>query len=90
MLKKRRLARAFLCSSDRKTFLDVVYNAKVSPRQKQILYRHLLDDKDCGFIADELAVSVETVKKDLQKAYDLTFSYLLKTKSIPNDNPILA
>lgn len=83
MKNKRKQARDFLLHADRSTFLDAVYKSKVTPRQKEILYRHFLDGQDNGFIADALAVSVETVRTELQKAYDLVFNYLFITKYLP-------
>lgn len=83
MLKTRKQAREFLKQADRKTFLDIVYMAKVTPREKEILYRHFLDGQDNGYIADILCMSGETVKAELQRAYDLIFNYLFKTEYIP-------
>jgi len=79
MQYKRKCAREFLLSADRKTFLNAVYGAKVSPRQKEIIYRKFLDGCSNTKISMELFISVETVRKELSTAYDLLFNYLKLT-----------
>ena len=79
MLLSRRIARDFLLSQDRPHFLDIIYKAKVTPLQKQILYMDLLDDKDHRFIADELGVTETTVNHQIGKAYDLVYRYISNT-----------
>lgn len=76
MRYKRKRAREFLLSADRKTFLNVVYGAKVSPRQKEILYKKFLDGFSNTKISMEMFISVETVRRELSIAYDLLFNYL--------------
>lgn len=83
MLSKRKITRSFLISTDRPTFLEIVYRAKVSPRQKEILYLKFLDGHDNNFIADKLIVCPATVRNNLEKAYDLLFGYLSVAKLLP-------
>lgn len=88
MLFERKVARSFLLAQDRPTFLEIVYKAKVTPIQKQILYMDLLDDKDHRYIADELGLTETTVNHQIGKAYDLIYRYILNTVFVPNDNRI--
>ena len=79
MLLTRRVARNFLLSADRPTFLDIVYKAKVTPEQKEMLYLSLLDQHDHWFIADKLGLEKTTVDHQIGKAYDLIFRYINNT-----------
>ena len=79
MLLTRRVARSFLLAQDRPTFLDIVYKAKVTPIQKEILYLSLLDQQDHYFIADKLGLEKTTVDHQIGKAYDLIFRYINDT-----------
>lgn len=79
MLFNRRIARNFLLAQDRPTFLDIVYKAKVTPIQKEILYLSLLDQHDHWFIADKLGLEKTTVDHQIGKAYDLIFRYINNT-----------
>lgn len=79
MLLTRRIARDFLVSRDRKTFLDIVYASKVTPEQKQMLYLSLLDRQDHWFIADKLGLEKTTIDHQIGKAYDLIYRYISNT-----------
>ena len=79
MLPNRKSARDFLLRTDRPTFLEVVYKAKVTPRQKDILYRKYLDNKSNIQIAEELFTSIETVRNELAVAHDHIYNYLFIT-----------
>ena len=79
MLPNRKSARDFLLHTDRPTFLEVVYKAKVTPRQKDILYRKYLDNKSNIQIAEELFTSIETVRNELAVAHDHIYNYLFIT-----------
>lgn len=79
MLLSRRIARDFLLSQDRPHFLDIIYKAKVTPTQKQILYMDLLDEKDHYFIGDTIGLSKTTVDHQIGKAYDLVYRYISNT-----------
>lgn len=76
MLKNRMEARKYLRKSNRPDFLETVYRAKVTPRQKDILYKKFLDGYSNVEISMKLSISVETVRDELAAAYDLLFRYL--------------
>lgn len=80
MLPKRKFARDYLEQIDRPKFLEIVYKAKVTPRQKEFLYARFLDGLNNYRIAMEDNVSVETVRDDLRSAYDKIYNYLLSAK----------
>lgn len=84
MLHNRKVARDFMLNTDRPTFLEIVYRAKVTPRQREILYCKFLDGHDNNFIADKLIVCPATVRNELEKAYDLLFKYLIATNKLPH------
>lgn len=88
MLPRRKFARAFLLSQDRPNFLEIVYKAKVTPMQKEIIYMALLDKKDHGYIGDILGLTRTTVDHELGKAYDLIYRYILNTVFQQYDNRI--
>lgn len=68
--------RDYLRNSNRPDFLEVVYRSKVTPRQRDILYKKFLDGMSNIQIAFEMNISVETVRDELAAAYDLLFRYL--------------
>lgn len=70
MKTNRKLARDYIVNADRPTFLNTVYKAKVTPRQKTILYKKYLDGYSNVMISMEMSLSIETVRDELQKSYD--------------------
>ena len=82
MLPHRKLTREFLTKQDRETFLDIVYKAKLSPKQKEILFMDLLDDQDHYFIGDTVGLTKGTIDHKTGPIYDLIYSYLTKHKLI--------
>lgn len=78
MLPRRKFARAFLLSSDRPKFLEIVYKAKVTPTQKQILYLDLLDDISHRDIGDQVGLTEGRVNHIIGEAYDKIYSYITK------------
>lgn len=85
MLVHRKITRDFLFLQDRPTFLEIVYRAKVSPSQKDILYMHILDEKDLCFIGDTLGLTENRVSHKLSKAYDIIYNYLIKNNILATE-----
>ena len=85
MLTHRKTARAFLFSQDRPTFLEIVYRAKVSPAQKEILYKHILDEKELALIGDEIGLTENRVSHLAAEAYDLIYNYITKNNILPTE-----
>lgn len=78
MLANRKAARDLLAAASRSRFLDLIREAKLSPRQEQILELHLMKYKSYVQISLAMFVDVNTVKNDVAKAYDQIYRlYLL-------------
>lgn len=87
MLFHRRITRDFLLyKTDKKEFLDILYKAKITPRQREILLLKLLDKQDYRYISDMVFVTEHQIKKDIEGAYDLIYHYLLNTNLLPKQN----
>lgn len=76
MLAKRKAVRDYLLKADRPTFLELVYKAKVTPRQKQILYRRFLDGYSNVMVSMEMNIAVETVRNELRASYEQIYHAL--------------
>lgn len=85
MLLRRKTTRSFLFSQDRPTFLEIVYKSKVSPTQKEILYRHILDGKELAFIGDEIGLTENRVSHLAAEAYDLIYNYITKNNILTTE-----
>ena len=79
MLSNRTAAKEYLKQQDRPHFLEIVYKAKVTPIQKQILYMALLDKKDHGYIGDMVGLTRNSVDHEIGCAYDAIYRYMQNT-----------
>lgn len=82
MLLHRRAARDFLLEQDRPTFLEIVYRAKVTPTQRDIIYMDLLDYKSHREIGDDIGLTENRVSHIVGEAYDKVFNYLIKNNFV--------
>ena len=55
---------------------ELVYKAKVTPRQKQILYRRFLDGYSNVMVSMEMNIAVETVRNELRASYEQIYHAL--------------
>ncbi len=62
-------ARDWLLASSRRSFYDVLKEAKITPRQQEIAELRFVEGLLNYQIAMKLNVSVKTVEKELQSAY---------------------
>lgn len=62
-------ARVRLIKSTRRTFYDVVKEAKITPRQMQVIELRYIDGLMNYQIANVLSVSTKTIENDLRTAY---------------------
>lgn len=62
-------ARDWLLTSSRRSFYDVLKEAKITPRQQEIAELRFVEGLLNYQIAMKLNVSVKTVEKELQNAY---------------------
>ena len=69
MDKINKLSRDWLINSSRHSFYEVLEEAKISPRQKQICEMRFVKGMYNFQIAIELNVSVKTVERDIKMAY---------------------
>ena len=74
MDKINKLSRDWLINSSRHSFYEVLEEAKISPRQKQIcemrFVKGMYNFQIAIQIAMELNVSVKTVERDIKMAYN--------------------
>lgn len=59
----------YLKSCPRSLFENLLYEAKLTPRQEEILRYRFLKNKKCYQIAMDMYLSEETVKDDIKKSY---------------------
>lgn len=78
MLDKRKSAREFLNDSSRTDFYNAIKEAKLSPRQEGILEMKFVKDLTYIQIAFYFNVDVNTIKRDIKKAYDKIYSVIFK------------
>lgn len=79
MLPHRTKAKNYLKKQDRPHFLEIVYKAKVTPTQKEILYMAILDRKDHGYIGDMIGLTRNVVDHEIGYAYDAIYRYMQNT-----------
>lgn len=68
MDKTNKLSRDWLINSSKHSFYEVLEEAKISPRQKQICEMRFVKGMYNFQIAMELNVSVKTVERDIKMA----------------------
>lgn len=78
----RKQTRRWLMEATRAEFYDIVYQAKLTPRQTHLVYRKFIDDYSIDKIAYEMKISPEVTKRALGRAYDLIGKILLRNKLI--------
>lgn len=86
MLPNRTTAKNYLKHTDKETFFNILYKAKISPRQKQILILRLLDRQPYEFISSAVFITEDMINKDIAEAYDLIYHYLFINNLIPKPN----
>ena len=64
-------ARAFLKCATRSEYNKIVYEAKLTPEQEEILNRHILKDETIVKISLELHCSTTNIKNRLHEAYNI-------------------
>ena len=77
MHSRSKFARDWLIRSSRRSFHDTVREAKITPRQNQIIEMRFLQGMTNYQIAMALNISTKTVEKDIQNAYDAINRILL-------------
>lgn len=85
MKKTRKYARDFLKKCNLATYLDVVKSAKLTPRQKAILGKHIINDETVLSISLGLNISEHTAERYLTQAYDRIYEEIQKKSGI-NEN----
>lgn len=78
----RKRTRKWLTLSDRESFYDVIYKAKITPRQQKIMKMRFIDDLEVFKIAQKLNLSETRIQNDCRRAYSLIGSVLQKEKLI--------
>lgn len=78
MLDKRKSTREYLADTSRTEFYEVIKEAKLSPRQEGILEMKFVKDLTYIQIAFYFNVDVNTIKRDVKKAYDKVAKLLIK------------
>ena len=64
-------ARAYLKCATRSEYNAIVYEAKLTPEQEEILNRHILKDETIVKISLELHCSTTNIKSRLHEAYNI-------------------
>lgn len=82
-------ARKYLKEATRNEFEKLIYNAKLTPTEEDIIRRHILQDKSVVAISLELNISERSVKKLLSSIY-LKVSKCVYELSLPNLNTMKA
>lgn len=62
-------ARSYLKEATRSEYNEIVYEAKLTPEQEEILLRHILNAETLVKISLGLHCSIANVKKQLHEAY---------------------
>ena len=70
MKPNRKLARQRLKESTRGEYENLIYSAKLTPRQEEIINFHILRDCSICKIALTLSCCESVVKNELARAYD--------------------
>lgn len=84
MFANRKTARDYLLKADRQKFLETVYMAKVTPRQKKILYMRFLDGYSNIMVSIELNIAIETVRNEIRSAYEQIYTFLYAANVLRN------
>lgn len=74
-------ARNWLIKATRYTFYNVVKEAKMTPRQMQVIELRYVDGLMNYQIASKLSVSVKTIENDLHSAYGAVSRVLAQKKT---------
>ena len=78
MLDKRKATRTALENSSRTEFYALLKEAKLTPRQEEILEMRFVKDYTYVQIAFYFYLDVNTIKADMKKAYDKLGRLLFK------------
>lgn len=76
MDKVRKRTRQWLINASRQDFEDIIYRAKITPRQQTIIEMRILKNIEIFRIAQTLNLSERAVQADIKKAYDLISNIL--------------
>lgn len=82
MDKNRKNSRYWLINADRQAFEDILYHAKITPRQQKIIELRILKNIEIVKIAQMMNLSEETIQRDIKRSYDLISKSLIKSKFI--------
>ena len=74
--------RQWLINANRSEFNDIIYQAKLTPRQTHIVYRKFIDCYSICKISQEVHLTEAFTKTTLSKAYDLIGKLLVKNNLI--------
>ena len=72
----RKQTRQWLIDASRQDFEDVIYKAKITPRQQTIIEMRILKNIEIFKIAQILNLSERAIQVDIKKAYDLISNIL--------------
>lgn len=78
----RKRTRYWLIRADRESFDDIIYKAKITPRQQKILKMRFVDDLEIFKIAQRLNLSETRIQTDCRRAYILIGNVLQKENLI--------
>lgn len=78
----RKRTRQWLIRADREDFNNIIYKAKITPRQQKIIKMRFIDDLEIFKIAQKLNLSETRIQTDCGRAYTLIGSVLQKEKLI--------
>ena len=70
MKESRKVARSRLKAASRDEYEQLIYSAKLTPRQEQIINLHILQDWSVCKISLSLSCCQSVVKKQLAEVYD--------------------
>lgn len=76
MDKVRKRTRQWLINASRQDFEDIIYRAKITPRQQTIIEMRILKNIEIFKIAQTLNLSERAIQTDIKKAYDLISNIL--------------
>lgn len=82
MKKTRKSARDFLKRCNLSTYLSIVKSAKLTPRQKAVLGKYIINDETVLSISLGLNISENTAERYLTQAYDKIYKEIQKKSEI--------
>lgn len=85
MKTERKAARDFLHKCNLPTYISVTKSAKLTPRQKEILDKYIIEDLPVSSIACDLNISENTAEKYLSESYDRIYREI-QEKSETNES----